>query len=67
MTIRPITQGSTSAKVLQFPDPPREEMTAFHHVGVPRLSCIPSPALPEYDDHYHHQRGRGRTQAYRGL
>ena len=35
MTIPPITQGSTSAKVLQFPDPPPEEMTAFHHVGFP--------------------------------
>ena len=35
MTIRPITQGSTSAKVLQFPDPPPEEMTAFYHVGFP--------------------------------
>lgn len=35
MTIRPVTQGSTSAKVLPFPDPPPEEMTAFYHVGFP--------------------------------
>ena len=35
MTIPPVTQGSTSAIVLQFPDPPPDEMTAFHHVGFP--------------------------------
>ena len=35
MTIRSTNRGPTSAKVLQFPDPPPEEMTAFYHVGFP--------------------------------
>ena len=38
MTIRPIapiTQISSTAKVVQFPDPPPEELTAFYHIGFP--------------------------------
>ena len=35
MTVRHITQGLSNAKVLRFPDPPPEEMTAFHQVGFP--------------------------------
>lgn len=35
MTIRPISQGSSTAKVVQFPDPPPEELTAFYHIGFP--------------------------------
>ncbi len=35
MTTRPVTPSPEAGKIIQFPEAPPEEMTAYHHVNLP--------------------------------
>ena len=35
MTTKPVVPAQEAGEIVQFPDPPPEEMTAFHHVNYP--------------------------------